>query len=54
MTPEQVDDLFAGRIPCPGCRSTCAPTFREAALGHDITLVSWRDGRWQRGFLLCA
>lgn len=51
-TEEQIQELVAGSLMCPTCAKACSPTFRPEVFRSDMQVVSWRDGRWQTGFVL--
>ncbi len=51
LSSEHVTAVKGGTLPCPCC-AACHPTFKEQPVRHDTQVMSWRDGRWQRGFVL--
>ena len=52
ITIVQHDELMKGALVCPACSKHCGPSFDRTSVGHDVRLMSWRDGRWQAGFML--
>jgi hypothetical protein len=48
----QREQLAAGSLVCPSCEAACTPRFRQETVRTDVRVLSWRDGRWQPGFVL--
>ncbi len=46
------DELMKGALPCPACGTPCGPDVEVTPIRADIQLMVWRDGRWQRSYLL--